>query len=128
MKSKTEKVSLQQIINRIPLLIYHCLVSFRSDYVPTLENDAFAIMNLQPSNMQIEQCVMIANFCGDLYFEYSPGRKMYLCFKQHYKQIMPAEVQSQPSVFEFYKTYAAFQPFKFYRDEKLEFKFNVLFL
>ena len=50
--SKLENVSLQQIINRIPLLKYRYRDSFPADYVRTLDNDTFAIINTQPSNMQ----------------------------------------------------------------------------
>ena len=59
--SKMNKVSLQQIINRIPLLNYWYLGSFPSEYVPTFDNDTFAILNTQPSNMQGEHWIMIAN-------------------------------------------------------------------
>ena len=59
--SKMDKVSLQQRISRIQLLKYRYRGSFPSDYVPTLDNDTFAIINTQPSNMQGEHCIMIAN-------------------------------------------------------------------
>ena len=59
--SKMDNVSLQQIINRIPLLKYRYRGSFPSDYVPTLDNDTFAIINTQTSNMQGEHWIMIAN-------------------------------------------------------------------
>ena len=49
-----EKFALQQINNRIPLLKFRYLGSFPSDYVPTLDNDTFAIINTQPSRMQGE--------------------------------------------------------------------------
>ena len=57
-----DNFALQQIINRIPLLKVRYLGSFPSDYVPTLDNDTFAIINTQPSNMQGEHWIMIANF------------------------------------------------------------------
>ena len=60
--SKMDNVSLQQIINRISLFKYRYRGSFPSDYVPTLDNDAFAIINTQPSNKQSEHWIMIANF------------------------------------------------------------------
>ena len=44
--------ALQQIINRIPLLKFRYLGSFPSDFVPILDNDTFAIINTEPSNMQ----------------------------------------------------------------------------
>ena len=45
--------ALQQIINRISPLKFRYLGSFLSDYVPTLDNDTLAIINTQPSNMQV---------------------------------------------------------------------------
>ena len=51
-----------QFINRIPLLNFRYLGSFPSDSVPSLDNDTFAIINKQPSNMQGEHWIMIANF------------------------------------------------------------------
>ena len=58
--SKLDNVSLQQIINRIPLLKYR-FPSFPSDFVATLDKDTFAIINTQPSNMQGDNWIMIAN-------------------------------------------------------------------
>ena len=49
--SKLDKISLSQTIERIPLLNYRYRCSFPSDYVPTLDNESFAILNTQPSNM-----------------------------------------------------------------------------
>ena len=43
--SKMDNVSLQQRINRIPLLKCRYRGSFPSDYVPTLDNDTFANIN-----------------------------------------------------------------------------------
>ena len=81
-KSKMDSVSLQQIINRIPLLKYEYSGSFPSDYVPTHENDTFVIINTQPSNMQGEHWTMIANSCQILFFADSLGRKKYSFLKQ----------------------------------------------
>ena len=72
--------TLQQIINRIPLLKFRYLGSFRSDHFPTLDNfaiinDTFAIINTQPSKMQSEHWIMIANFRHEMYFADSLGRK-----------------------------------------------------
>ena len=109
---------LQRIINRIPLLKFRYLGSFLSDYVPTLDNDTFAIINTQPSNMQGEHWIMIANFRHDLYFANSLGRKGYgFLNNQHYKQMMPAPLQSHPSVRGFYTICAAFHLFKFQQKE-----------
>ena len=110
--------SLQQIINRIPLLKYRYRGSFPSDYVPTFVKDAFAIKNTQPSNMQGEHWIIIANSCQILYFAGSLGRKKYSFFKQQYEQIMPEPLQSYPSVCGFYTIYAVFHLFKF-RQEKI---------
>ena len=109
-----DNIALQQIINRIPLLKFRYLGSFPSDYVPTLDNDTFAIINTQPSNMQGEHWIMIANFRHELYFADSLGCKGYSFLNnQHYKQMMPAPLQSHPSVCGFYTIYAAFHLFKF---------------
>ena len=65
---KTDNFALQQIINRIPLLKFRYLGSFPSDYVPTLDNDTFAIISTQARNMQGEHWIMIANFLHEFYF------------------------------------------------------------
>ena len=88
----------QQIINRILLLKFRYLGSFPSHYVPTLDNDTFAIINTQPSNMQGEHWIMIANCRQKLYFADSLGRKKYSFLKQQYEQMMPAPLQSHPCV------------------------------
>ena len=94
-----DNFALQQILNRIPLLKFRYLGSFPSDYVPTLDNDTFAIINTQPSNIQGEHWIMIANFQHELYFADSLARKGYSFLNnQHYKQMMPALLQSHPSV------------------------------
>ena len=113
-----DNFALQQIINRIPLLKFRYLGSFPSDYVPTLDNDTFAIINTQPSNMQGEHWIMIANLQHKINFADSLGRKGYSFFNnQHYKQMMPALLQSHPSVCGFYTKYAAFHLFKFQQKE-----------
>ena len=108
-----DKVSLQQIFKRIPLLKYWYSGSFPSDYVPTLDNDTFAIINKQPNNMQGEHWIMIANSCPKLYFAGSLGRIKYSFLKQHYEQMMAETLQSLPSVCSFYTIYAAFHLSKF---------------
>ena len=112
-----DKVSLQQIINRIPLLKYRYRGSFPSDYVPTLDNDIFAIINTQPSIIQSEHWLMIANSRQKLYFADSLGRKKDSFFKQQYAQMMPELLQSHPSVCRFYTIYEAFHLFKFRQEE-----------
>ena len=113
-----DNFALQQIINRIPLLKFWYLGSFPSDYVPTLDNNTFDIINTQPSNMQGEHWIMIANFRHELYFADSLGRKRYSFLNnQHYKQMMPPPLQPHPSVCGFYTIYAAFHLFKFRQKE-----------
>ena len=112
-----DNFAVQQIFDRIPRLKFRYLGSFPSDYVPTLDNDTFPIINTQPSNMQGEYWITIANFRHDLYFADSFGCKKYSFFKQHYKQLMPAPLQSHPSVCGFYTIYAAFHLFKFGQEE-----------
>ena len=112
-----DKSSLQQTINCIPLLKYRYRGSFPSYYVPTVDNDIFAIINTQPSNMQGEHWIMIANSCQKLYFADSLGRKKYSFLKQQYEQIMPEPLQSHPSVCRFYTIYEAFHLFKFRQEE-----------
>ena len=72
--------TLQQNINRILLLKVRYLGSIPSDHVPTPDNDTFAIINTQPSNMQREHWIMIAKFRHELYFADSFGRKGYSFF------------------------------------------------
>ena len=110
---KMDNVSLQQTINRIPLPNYRYRGSFPSDYVPTLDNDTFAIIITQPSNMQAEHWIMIAKSCHKLYFADTLGRPSF----QQYKQMMPESLQSHPSVFGFYDVYATFHLFKFQQEE-----------
>ena len=115
--SEIDNVSLQQIIKRIPLLKCRNPGSFPSDYVPTLDTDTFAIINTQPSNMQGERCIMIANSREKLYFADSHGRKKYSFLKQQYEQMMPDPLQFHPSVCGFYTIYAAFHLFEFQQQE-----------
>ena len=110
-----DNFALKQNINRIPLLKFRYLGSFPSDYVPTLDIDT------QPSNMQGQHWIIIANFRHELYFADSLGRKGYRFFNnQHYKQMMPAPLQSHQSVCGFYTIYAAFHLFKFQQEEITE--------
>ena len=112
-----DNFALQQIMSRIPLLKFRYLGSFPSDYVPTLDNDTFAITNTQPSNMQGEHWIMIANSRQKLYFADSLGRIKCSFRKQQYEQMMPEPLQSHPSVCGFYTIYAAFHLIKFRQEE-----------
>ena len=88
-----------------------------SDYIPTLVNDTFAIINTQSSNMQGEHRIMIAKFRHELYFADSLGCKGYSFLNKHYNQMMPAPLQSHSSVCGFCRLYAAFHLFKFRQEE-----------
>ena len=116
--SEIDNVSLQQIIKRIPLLKYRYRGSFPSDYVRTLDNDTFAIINTQSSKMQGEHWIMIANACQKMYFADWLGRKKYSFLKQQNEHMMREPLQSHPSVCGFYTIYAAFHLFTF-RQEKI---------
>ena len=115
--SEMDNVSLQQIINSILLLKYRFRGSFPSDH-DTPDNDTFAIINTQPSNMQVNHWLLIADSRQKLYFADSLGRKKYSFLKQQYEQMMPEPLQSHPSVCGFYTIYAAFNLFEF-RQEKI---------
>ena len=107
----------QQIINRIPLLKYRYPGSFPSDCIPALDNETFAIIRTQPSNMRGEHWIMIAISCQILYFADSLGRKKYSFLKQHYEQMIPELLQSHSVVCGFHTIYAAFHLFKFRQEE-----------
>ena len=123
---KLDNVSLQQIINRIPLLKYRYRGSFPSDYVLTLDNDTLAIIYTQPSSMLGEHWIIIANSCQKLYFADSLGRKKYSFLMRQYEQMMPEPLQYHPSVGGFYTIYAAFHLLKL-RQEIQEFKMLIYF-
>ena len=112
-----DNVSLQQRLNRISLLKYRYRGAFPSDYTPPLEIDTFAVINTQPSNIQREHWIPIANSCQILYFADSHGRKKYSLLKQQYEQKMPEALQSHLCTFGFYTIYAAFHLFKFRQEE-----------
>ena len=102
------------------MLKFRDLGSFPSDYVPTLDNDTFVIINTQPSNRQGEHWIMIAIFRHEFYFADTLARKGYSFLKQRNKQMMPAPLQSHPIVCGFYTIYAAFHLFKFQQEESTE--------
>ena len=114
-KSKLVNLSLHQTIDRMPQLKYRNLGSFLSEYVPALDNDTFAIISTQPSNMQDEHWTMIANSHQKIYFADSVGRPSSL--KQQYKQMMPEPLQFFPRVCVFCTIYAVFHLFKFRQEE-----------
>ena len=60
---------------------------------------------------------MIAKFRHEMYFADFLGRKKYRFFEQHYKQMMPTQIQSHPSVCSFYSIYVAFHRINFCQEE-----------
>ena len=113
-----DKFALQQVINRILLLKFRYLVSLPSDYVPSLDNHTFAIINTQSSKMQGEHWIVIANFPHELSFADILGCKAYSFLNnQQYKQMMPAPLHSHPSVCGFYTMHAAPHLLKFRQEE-----------
>ena len=56
-------VDLKPRLNRISLLNCRYLGSFPSDYVSTVPKETFAIIHAQPSSLQVEHWIMIANSC-----------------------------------------------------------------
>ena len=112
-----DNVSLQEKTNPIPLIKYQYLGSIASDKVPTPDNDTFAIINTQRSNMQCRKWIMIAKFAHEMYFVDFLGRKTYHFFKKHYKWRMPAQLLSKRTVWGLYTIYAAFHLLKFCQEE-----------
>ena len=112
-----DSVSFQQIINRIPLPKYRYRGCFPSDFVPTLDNDSFAIINTQPSFMHGGNLIMIANFRQKLYFADPLGRKNYSFLKEQFEQMMPEPLEWHPRICGFYTIYATFHLFKFRQEE-----------
>ena len=92
----------RQILNSIPLLKYRYIGSFPCDYVPTLPNDTFAIINTQPRNMQDEHWIMIAKLRHQIYFADSLGRKDYNFVRKNCKRMIPEQLQLHQSLCGFY--------------------------
>ena len=111
--SKKDIVSLQQIFNRMPLLKYRYRDLFRFGHVPTNNDDIFALINQQTSNLQPGHWIMTANSRHIIYFEQFFGRKNYSLLKQLCEQMMPSHLLSHPSVRGICSTFAAFHHFKF---------------
>ena len=107
--TKLKNVSHQQISNCIPLPKYVGL--FPSDYVTTLDNDTFAIVNTQLSKLQGAHSIIIAKCCQKMYFTDALGRPNFL--KRQYKQMMPEPPQTHSSVWNCYTIYSASHLFKF---------------
>ena len=95
--------SLKQSVSRIPLLMYRCMRSFPPDFVTTLPNDTFAIINTQPSNTPGEHWIMITKFHHELYFADSLGLSInnYPFLKQKYSQIFSDNTLRSPQCMRF---------------------------
>ena len=105
-------ISVQQTTNRILHFKYRYRGSFPSDFVPTLDDDTSAILNMQGEHWTIN-----ANYRQLLYFADFLGREKYTFFKQQYERIMTEPLQPHPSLFGFYTLYAAFHPLKNQQEE-----------
>ena len=95
-----DNTSLEQIGNCILVPRYRYIGSFPSDFVPTLPNETFAVINTQPSNMPGEHWIMTTMFHHALYLADSFGLsiKNYLFIEQKCRQMIPARLQGHPSV------------------------------
>ena len=116
-KIKKDSVFLQQKINRIPQLNYRYRSSSPLEYVQLLTMTLLPLQNTQPSKMQCEHWITIANSCQTLYFAGCLGRKRYSFLKQQYENKRLEPLQSHPNVCGFYTIDAAFHLVKF-RQEK----------
>ena len=67
--------------------------------------------------MKGEHWIVTANFQHELCFADSLGCKRYIFLRHHYKQLMPAPLQSHPSVRRFHTIDAAFHLFQFQQKE-----------
>ena len=72
--------------------------------------------------MRGEQWIMIAKFCHEMYFADTLVCEKYRSLKQHYKQMMQAQLQSQSSVCRFYTIMQFFISSSSVRKLLLEFK------
>ena len=86
--SKKDNAPLQHLFNHIPRLKYRYHGSFPFDFAPTFDKEAFAIISTQPSNMQYDHWILIANSRQILLFADSLGRKMYSFLKHRYEQMV----------------------------------------
>ena len=112
-----DNVALRQIIYRIPLLKYRDIGSFSCDYVLTLPNDTFAIINTQANTMQGEHWIIIAKHRHQFYSADSLCRKDDNVLRKNYKRMIPERLQLHQSFCEFHTIYAAFPLFKFGQEE-----------
>ena len=99
---KVDNISPQQVFNRIAAFIIRFLGSVPNDCVPTYDNETSVITKAQPGNMHCEHCLMPKSIRYRMYFSVSPGRAKCRFLKQNYKQMIPTQMQSHPTVLRFY--------------------------
>ena len=112
-----DNVALRQTLNRNPLFKCLFIDSFPCDYVPTLPNDTFTIINTHPSNIQGEHWIMIAKLRHQLNFADSLARKGHNFLRKNYKRMILERLQLNQSYCGFYTTCAVFLPLKFGREK-----------
>ena len=113
--SNINNVYLWQLINHNPLLKYRCRVSLPSDNVPASDSDTSANSSTQPSKMQVDHWIMIANSRHKRYFADFLGQPSFS--RQQCEQMMSQPLQYHPSICGFYAIYAAFHLFRFRQEE-----------
>ena len=89
-------VSLQELIFCITLLKYRYFDSIPSDSVPPLDNDTFATINTQSTNMPGEHWIVTAMTCQKMCFADARGCEKYFFPQQPHKQMMPAQLLPSP--------------------------------
>ena len=107
-----DKVSLKQIIERIPELCYKYVGSFPCDKIPNLPNYSFAIINNQPSGFAGEHWIMVARTMDKFYYADSLGEK-YKFLDKKYRPMISSKLQKIENLCGFYTIYAAYELFKF---------------
>ena len=70
-----DNISVQQILNRFPVLKYRNISSFPSDNVPDLPNETFTIINTQPSNLHSDHWILIVNIVENCILQISLDEK-----------------------------------------------------
>ena len=112
-----DKISLLQIIERIPELRFKYMGSYPSDTVPQLTKYSFAIINSAPSNDRGEHWIMIARMNKSYYFADSLGRKRstYPFLTKKFRRMVPRKLQKTDNLCGFYAIYSAFLLFKFFQ-------------
>ena len=89
-----------------------------TNFFEKIDNDTFAFSNTQPSIFAGLTLDQDCKFPTRIVFSDFLGCKVYSFLNnEHYKQMMPAHLQSHPSVCGFYTIYAAFHLFKFGQKE-----------